>query len=217
MKILLADDDPKILTLLRKVLEKEKFSVETCEDGKETFEKAKNKHYDAIILDIMMPGKSGFDVIASLRSLGNDTPILVISAKFMVEDRIHAINIGADEYMVKTFSVEELIARLRLLIRRSAKSSTNFLYCNDLVVNMSDMSVKRKNKNIHLTQLEFNILKTFLKNKNKVLSRNDIAKSIWSKDKKPSSNAIDVHIRYLREKIAHSSDCLLYTSPSPRD
>jgi len=202
MKILIADDEQPIIDLLTTALEKENFTVDTALDGQEAFEKAKSKKYDVIILDIMMPEKSGFDVITSLRTLGIDTPILVISARSMVQDRIFAINVGADDYLVKDFSVEELSARIKSLIRRSAQRSSNVLYCDSLRLNLSDMSVHKGQKPLYLSRKEWNLLLVLLKNKGKVVRRQELVESIWDKKKdEVNSNTLDVHVRFLREKI----------------
>lgn len=207
MKILLADDDQRIVQLLLKALRKENFAVDTAMDGKSAFEKAKSKKYEVILLDIMMPGKSGFDVITSLRSLGIDTPILVISARSMVKDKIYAINSGADDYLVKTFSLEELIARIKSMMRRSAKRGTNVLHCDDLVLNLSDMTAHRGTRPIYLSKKEFGLLHLLLKKKNCIITRDELTKSIWEKsEEKLPSNTLDVHIRFLREKIGLPTD-----------
>lgn len=202
MKLLLADDEQRVVEIISKALEKDKFIVDKAFDGKQAFEKARVKKYDAIILDVMMPEKSGFDVVTSLRALGINTPILMISARSMVEDRVYAINVGADDYLVKNFSLDELIARIKGLIRRSTQKSSNMLYCGNLRLNLSDMSVYKGQKPIYLSKKEMNLLVMLLRNKEKIVSRDDLIEAIWDKTSESiASNTLDVHIRFLREKL----------------
>lgn len=206
MRALVADDDPRMVKMIRKVLEAERFSVETTLDGETAFRKAKEKKYDVIVLDIMMPERSGFDVVTGLRSMGNDTPIIIVSAKGIVKDRIRAINLGADDYLVKNFSFCELVARIKSLMRRSAQKGSNVFFCGDLVLNLSDMSIRRHQKIINLAKKEFNILLTLLKRKDSVVTRTELTSAVWGKDEtKISSNTIDVHMQYLRKKLGNPS------------
>ncbi len=207
MNVLVADDDKRIIKMLSKILVGEHFTVDTALDGKEAFEKAKTKKYELIVLDLMMPKKSGFDIIKALRVLKVSTPILVISARLLVEDRVYALNLGADDYLVKNFALKEFVARAKSLIRRSANKSTNILRCGDLVVNFSDMMVYRKQSPIYLSKKEFNILMVLLKKKNAIVTREELIQSVWGKDMdKVPSNTLDVHIRFLRKKISLPSD-----------
>jgi DNA-binding response OmpR family regulator len=192
--------------MIKKALEMERFSVECAFDGKETFRKAKSKKYDAILLDIMMPERTGFDVITSLRSMGNDTPILVISARTMVEDRVRAINLGADDFLVKSFSFPELVARIKSLVRRCAQKSSNVFHCGDLVVNLSDMTVKRQQKVVELSKKELDVLLTLIKNKDALVSREDLMRVVWGKERSEIlSNTVEVHMQSLRRKLGNPS------------
>jgi len=202
MRVLVADDDPRIVRMISKVLKKENFTIDTAFDGQTAFDKAKTKKYDVIILDIMMPQKTGFDIIAGLRVLGIKTLIIVISARSMVEDRIHALNLGADDYLVKNFSLEELVVRIKSLLRRSINKSTNIVCCGDLVIDFSDMTVRRKQTHIYLSKKELDLLMALMKRSNTIISREDLIRAVWgSQGQRVSSNTLDVHIRFLRKKI----------------
>jgi len=207
MKILVVDDDPNIIDLVSTRLKKDNFIIDVAEDGDEAFEKAKSKQYEAIILDLMMPAKHGSDVIKGLRTLGIDTPILVISGQTLIQEKINTINIGADDYLVKTFLVDELAVRIKALIRRNARRTTNVLHCDNLRINLADMSVHRGLRPIYLSSKELGLLVILLQNKDKIVRREKLIESVWDKGIDTlSSNTLDVHIRLLRKKIAEPGE-----------
>lgn len=146
MKILIVEDNPSMLKMLKIILEKARFVVDTAEDGEVAFEKGKTNKYDLILLDLMLPKKSGFEVIKSLRAAKIAVPILVVSAMMNVEDRVMALNFGADDYLVKNFAVPELVARIKGLIRRSNNKENNILTCRDLVFNLSHNLLTREQR-----------------------------------------------------------------------
>lgn len=205
MKVLLVDDDPRVLELLSVCLVRENFTVERAQNGEEALEKARNGVFDVIILDIMLPKQTGFEVISALRAIGNNTPILAISARSMIEDRVKGLNLGADDYLVKNFAVPEFIARVKSLMRRPTTPQSrrsNVLRCQDLVVNMSDMSVSRGGKEIYLSRKEMGILIELMRSKNKITGREHLIRKVWGdREIDVMSNTIDVHIRMLRGKI----------------
>lgn len=202
MKILIADDEPRIVKQVSALLQKQGFTVDVAMDGEETFQKAKKQHYEVILLDVEMPQKSGFDVIYSLRAIGVDTPIIMLSGRTTVKDKIFAINAGADDYMVKSFCPDELLARIKSVIRRTAKRGSNVLYCGPLCMNLTNMTVSRGQETLQLSKKEFALLLTLMKRKNQVVNREYLIETVWPMDEKVlSSNTLDVHIRFLREKI----------------
>lgn len=202
MKILIVEDNQAMLKMLKTILEKDKFVVDTAEDGEEAFIKGKTNKYSLILLDLMLPKKSGFEVIKALRACKVATPILVVSAMMNVEDRVTALNLGADDYLVKNFAVQELIARIKGLIRRSKNKENNVLTCKDLVFNLSHNSLMKEQKSISLTKIEYRILLKLMINKNKMVSIEELAESVWGEDKNQiMSNKLSVHIRSLRQKI----------------
>lgn len=207
MRVLIVEDNEKVLKMLEIFMEREKFVVDTAMKGDEGFEKAKNNKYDLIILDIMLPQRSGFEIICGLRAIEVNTPILVISARGAVNDRIKALDLGADDYLVKDFALTELAARAKTLIRRSSGKSHNIYRCKNLTINLSDMVVTRGGQSLTLTKTEFRILEALIRRKNKIMSTEDMIKSIWGESaSKVSSNKLNVHIRMLRQKVDEPFD-----------
>ena len=202
MKALIVDDHPAIVEMLSKKLLLENFAVDTASDGEEAFKKAKSRKYDIILLDIMLPEKTGFEVISGLRSIGIMTPILVLSARGMVEDKIRGLDLGADDYLLKGFSLDELSSRIKTLMRRTEGKRNNIFRCGDLVIDMTRILVERQGHEIKLAKKEFGILLELVKRKNCVVSRSELIELVWGEmDGSIFSNTIDVHIRLLREKI----------------
>lgn len=202
MRILVAEDHSGMCEILNTYLEKLKFVVDIAVDGQQALEMAQCKKYDAMLLDISLPQKSGFEVITALRCLRNQLPILVISAQAAVEDRVRALNLGADDYLVKDISLPELGARLNRLIRRADGGSKNLLFCHSLTLNLTDMKVKRQGKFLCLTKKEFILLSELLRKKNKVVRTQDLMLAAWSDDSGVSaSNKLNVHMRSLRKKM----------------
>jgi len=202
MRILLIEDDLKLCQIITEAFNLEQFTVDTSLDGNAGFEKAKNRKYDVIVLDIMLPNRSGFEIISGLRSLGIKTPVLIISARTTVQDRVLGLDLGADDYLIKNFSLAELISRVKALYRRQGNEASNIIRCNDLLVNLSNLVVTREGQEITLTKKELGILMQLIKHKNKVVSRENLVEAVWGdKDADVMSNTIDVHIRMLRAKV----------------
>ena len=202
-KILIIEDEKKISALIRKGLEEEKYSVDDAFDGEKGEQAASKQHFDLIILDIMLPKKDGIQVLDSLRKANNETPVLMLTAKGTVEDRVKGLDTGADDYLVKPFAISELLARVRSLLRRKkgAEKSATMLTIADLTLDLVARKVIRGGKLIDLTSKEFSLLEYFIRNKNKTLNRSTITEHIWNYNFDTGTNIIDVYINHLRTKI----------------
>ena len=201
MRILLAEDETDLNRIISKRLEKEGYSVDSCYNGEDALYYINIGEFDAIILDIMMPKINGLEVLKSIREAGNDTPVLFLTAKDSVEDRVKGLDAGAEDYLVKPFSFDELLARIRVMVRKQGKQVTNEYKYADLVIDISSRMVWRGNDKITLSAKEFEILEYMLRNKEVVLSREKIENHVWNFDYTGGTNVIDVYIRYLRKKI----------------
>lgn len=201
MRILVVEDEPDLNNLIVKKLKQENYTVDTCLDGKEALDYSLATEYDAIVLDIMLPRINGLEILKQLRDKGKKTPVLLLTAKDSIDDRVTGLNAGADDYLVKPFAFDELLARIRAIIRRVTNDVTNIFSIADLTLDSSTMIVTRGGKTINLSSREFAILEYLLRNKDIVLSREKIEKHIWNYDYEGVSNMIDVYIRYLRCKI----------------
>lgn len=209
MKILVVEDNESMLDLIEMTLKQEKFVVDRAGDGEVALEKMKANKYDLVVLDIVLPKKDGFTVIASLRALGRKTPILAISSNNLVDTRIKAINLGADDFLVKDFSLDELTARAKCLLRRKSGTQNNVLRCKDIAVDMTNMLVFYKQKDVHLTKKEFQILLLLLRNKNTLVPREEIQNCLWDgRNDNLVSNTITVHIRSLRKKLGEGENMI---------
>lgn len=201
MRILLVEDDAKVASFVRRGLVQEGFAVDISADGRDAFHQAVHEPYDLIVLDILIPFMDGFEVLEQIRKQGCLMPILMLSAKDGVEDRVRALNGGADDYLVKPFSFDELTARLRALLRRHLDVEQSVLRVGDLEMNLSDRKVTRSGRRINLTPKEFSLLEYLVHNRGNVLTRTMIAEHVWDQHFDTFSNVIDVCIRYLRVKI----------------
>ncbi len=209
--VLVVDDDPEIVGLLRRGLSYNGYRVETATNGKEALERAVAHEPDLVVLDIMMPGMDGLEVSRRLRA-GGRVPILLLTAKGTVEDRVAGLECGADDYLVKPFALDELLARVRALIRRARPSASRILRFADLSLDTVTREVSRGGNPVELTRREFNILEAFMKRPRQVLSRDSIDEQVWGEDFEGESNIIDVYIRYIRSKLeAHGESRLIQT------
>lgn len=209
-RILVVDDDPEILSLLRRGLTYEGYLVEEAQDGKEALAKARVSSPDLVILDVMMPGLDGLEVCQRLRQ-ADDVPILILSAKRMVADRVAGLDRGADDYLAKPFAFDELLARVRALLRRR-KPVGEALRFADLTLDPSTRQVTRGQRPIELTTKEFDLLELFMRHPRQVLRRDLIFERVWGYDFGGESNVIDVYVRYLRAKLqASGGPPLLHT------
>lgn len=201
MRILVADDERDLNAVISRRLVLENFSVDSCYDGEEAVDYLSFAEYDCVVLDIMMPKLSGLQVLEWIRSRKKNVPVLLLTAKDAVSDRVTGLNAGADDYIIKPFSLDELIARIHAVTRRQSGNTTNVLTAGDLVMNINTHSVTRGGVEINLSSKEFAILEYLLKNKGNVLSREKIEEHIWNYDYEGGSNVIDVYISYLRKKV----------------
>lgn len=201
MRILVAEDNIDINQSIVSILQRNGYSVDTGFSGEETLEYIESAEYDAIILDIMIPGKDGFQILQEIRQNKNSTPVLFLTAKGEIADRVKGLDLGADDYLVKPFSGEELLARIRVAIRRKAGNSDNLLIMGDLTIDIGQHKVLRGGINIELSSKEFNILEYLVQNSGIVLSRDQILEHAWNFDYLGGSNIVDVYINYLRKKI----------------
>lgn len=201
MRLLYAEDEEDLNKVVTKKLIEEGFSVDSCFDGREAIDNVQFTEYDAAILDIMMPHADGFAVLKELRKLKKNTPVLFLTARDSIEDRVTGLDSGANDYLVKPFSFEELLARIRVLTREKHNLTENILSIGDLELNLSSHIVTRGGTEITLTSKEYQLLEYLLYNKEKVLSREKIENHIWNYDYEGGTNVIDVYIRYLRKKI----------------
>ncbi|MBQ4648927.1 MAG: response regulator transcription factor [Clostridia bacterium] len=212
MRILVADDERDLNAVISRRLALENFSVDSCYDGEEAVDYLSFAEYDCVVLDIMMPKLSGLQVLEWIRNRKKNTPVLLLTAKDAVNDRVTGLNAGADDYIIKPFSLDELIARIHAVTRRQSGNTTNVLTAGNLVMNINTHSVTRGGVEINLSSKEFAILEYLLKNKGNVLSREKIEEHIWNYDYEGGSNVIDVYISYLRKKVdGENSEKLIKT------
>ena len=201
MKILIAEDELQLLKILTRRLKQEGFIVDTAKDGKICLYLINTYEYDCIILDIMLPFIDGLSILQSLRAKKINTPVLLLTAKNSISDRVKGLEMGADDYLTKPFSFEELIARVRVLLRRESKKIVSELCLADLSLNLVTREVKRNGKIIELTSKEYSLLEYLLRNKDRVLTKAQIAENIWNYDFEYDSNIVEVYIKYLRRKM----------------
>ncbi|MCD8021355.1 MAG: response regulator transcription factor [Clostridiales bacterium] len=201
MRLLVVEDEQDLNRIITKNLEAEGYIVDSGFDGEEALIYMTTLEYDAVILDVMIPKVNGFEVLKRVRELKIETPILFLTARDNVEDIVYGLNNGADDYMVKPFSFEELNARLRVIVRRRPEVRENVYTCGDLSLNSNNRTVMRQGKEIILSPKEYAILECLIRNKNVVLTRAQIETNIWDMNYNGESNVIDVYIRYLRRKI----------------
>ncbi len=201
MKILFVEDEKKVAYLVKDALERENYSVELAFDGERGERLATSSDFDLIILDILLPKKDGLSLLKNLRGKKSTTPVLLLTAKSSVEDRVIGLDGGADDYLTKPFAITELLARVRSLIRRGSTSQATLLRVGDVVLNPLTRNVRRQSKEIELTAKEYALLEYFMKNENKALSRTVISEHIWGYNFDTGTNIIDVYVNHLRNKI----------------
>ena len=213
MKILLVEDEHKVSAFIKKGLEEQEFEVEVAYDGLLGIKLALENEYDAIILDVILPGRNGYEVCQEIRHLKKEVPILMLTALGTMQDKLEGFNKGADDYLLKPFHFEELLARIRSLMRRRLTAPSFAIYkIGDLEMDCYKKQVRRKDKEINLTSKEFTLLEVLMANKGRVLSRSYIAEAVWGIDFNRGTNLIDVYINYLRKKINYrSTDQLIHT------
>ena len=201
MKILLAEDEVDLNNVVTRYLKKNGYSVDSVLDGEEALDYLEYGEYDLVILDIMMPKVDGFEVIKKLRDKGNHTSVLMLTARDSADDKVKGLDLGADDYIVKPFDFNELMARIRAVVRRKYGNSSNRLVIEDLILDTSEKSVTRAGKQIELTGKEYEVLEYLMQSKNRILSRDQIKEHVWDFDYEGDSNIIDVLIKNIRKKI----------------
>lgn len=206
MRILVAEDEKDMNRIICKRLKEEGYSVDSCFDGVEVFDYLACAEYDAIVLDIMMPRMDGLQVLRKLRDDNNQIPVLLLTAKDRVENRVTGLDAGADDYLVKPFAVQEMLARIRVMLRKPASVKTTVYTLADLEVHTDTHQVIRANQELPLSAKEFSLLWYMIQNAGIVLSREKLEQHIWNYDFSGGSNVIDVYIRYLRKKIDDGFD-----------
>ena len=201
MRILVVEDEKKVARFIQQGLEEEHYTVDASHDGIEGLTMAETGSYDVIILDVMLPGKDGFEITRELRSERITTPILMLTAKIATEDKVAGLDSGADDYLTKPFAFAELLARVRSLLRRGTQEKTTHLIAADLELDTVTHRAHRGGKAIELTAKEYALLEFLLRNKDRVLSRTIIAEHIWDYHFDTGTNLIDVYINHLRNKV----------------
>ena len=203
MRILVIEDEKNLNDIIVKRLKVEHYGVDACYDGAEGLDYILATEYDAIILDVMLPKINGFEILKKIRDKKIKTPVLLLTAKDSVEDKVRGLDLGADDYLLKPFAFDELLARIRVLLRKTSNTETanNIFSIANLTVDITSRTVKRDDKSLKLSTREFTILEYMIRNKGKILSRDTIEQHIWNYDYEGGTNVIDVYIRYLRKKI----------------
>ena len=200
MRILIAEDEPELAAALEAMLKREHYSVDVVHDGDDALDYGLAENYDGLVLDIMMPKMDGLEAVRRMRERGTDTPVLFLTARDAIEDRVGGLNAGADDYLVKPFAYEELLARIHVLARRQ-KATGNLFTLEDLTLDASRHVATRGGTELHLTSREYAILEYLIRNAGVVLSRDRILENVWSMDYEGASNMVDVYIRSLRKKV----------------
>ena len=201
MKILVVEDEKDLNRVITKHLKKNNYSVDSCFDGEQALDYVLYGEYDLIITDIMMPKIDGYELIKQLRVKGNSTPVIMLTAKDSLDDKILGLDSGADDYIVKPFEFDELLAHIRVLIRRNYGFATNIIQVDDVVLDISKKQVTRSGESIVLTGKEYEVLEYLFKNKTGIISREQILNHVWDYDYEGTSNIIDVIVKNIRKKL----------------
>lgn len=206
MRILVAEDERDLNEIIKQKMQEEGYSVDSCFDGEDALYYLRNAEYDAVIMDVMMPKMNGFDAVKEYRNGGGTAPILFLTARDSIEDRVHGLDLGANDYLIKPFSFAELVARIRAMTRSNIGSVSNVYTLCDLSLDAQSKTVTRSGREIHLSAKEYSLLEYMIRNKNKVLSREQIENNLYNFEYEGGTNVVDVYIRYLRRKIDEGFD-----------
>jgi len=206
MKILIVEDEKKIATFVKKGLTEAGFTVDVEHNGDDGYRRALHESYDAIVLDIMLPGRDGLSILRSLRDKRNTVPVILLTARSELKERLDGLNLGADDYLTKPFYMEELIARLQAVTRRSAGEGLSLLQAGDLVINLVTREVKRGDTAVELTAREFSLLEYLVRSPGRVLTRTQILEQVWGYNFDPQTNLVDVYIQRVRKKISPNGE-----------
>jgi len=207
--ILVVDDEPGVRDSLERALGLERYAVGLAEDGASALDRLAERAWDAVVLDVSMPAPDGLEVCRRLRSAGDRTPVLMLTARDAVDDRVAGLDAGADDYLVKPFALNELLARLRALLRRSDTAGEPVLRFADLTLDTRSREAQRAGRPIELTRTEFSLLELLMRHPRQVLSRSQIYESVWGYDFGPSSNSLGVYVGYLRRKTEAAGEARL--------
>jgi DNA-binding response OmpR family regulator len=209
MRILVVEDEAKVASFVKRALEEESYAVDVCADGAEALERGRSGSYDLIVLDVMLPSLSGVEVVKELRGHKIAAPILLLTAQSRMEQKVTGLDAGADDYLTKPFAIEELLARVRALLRRGGGEAAGVLQIDDLTLNPATREVTRGGQKIELTVKEYALLEYLMRNAGRVLTRPLIAERVWNQDFDTYTNVIDVYMSYLRAKIDKGRSCKL--------
>ncbi len=205
MKLLLVEDDRKIASFVQKGLSEQGLVVDMCHDGDEGYMLATTEAYDVIVLDIMLPGRDGISILRNLRERKNSVPVILLTARSALNERLEGLNLGADDYLCKPFFVEELLARIHAVARRASGNALNLMQCGDLVVDLIKRQVRVADTAVELTPREFNLLELLMRSPGRVYTRTQILEHVWGYDFDPQTNVVDVYVRRLRNKLGAPS------------
>jgi DNA-binding response OmpR family regulator len=205
-RVLLVEDEPGIVDFVRRGLEASGFAMEVAFDGVEGERLALSKSFDAIVLDLMLPGRSGLDILAAVRAAKSNVPVIVLTARGEIEDRVAGLDAGAVDYLVKPFSMAELVARVRAQLRAYAQTSTTTLSADGIEANLLNRRVQRDGRAVTLSSTEFELLALLVRHHGTVLTREQILSSVWGYEHDPQTNVVDVYIGYLRRKLGRPDD-----------
>jgi len=201
MKVLVVEDEKKINSLIRKGLEAQGFVVDACQNGDEGYQLATTRPYDAMVLDIMLPGRDGLSILRNLREKRIALPIVLLTARSELNERLEGLNLGADDYLTKPFFIEELVARIHAVTRRAAGASQSILTVADLTLNLLTRKVTRGDRSIELTAREFSLLEHLMRSPGRVLTRVEICERVWDYNFDPGTNLVEVYVQRLRKKV----------------
>jgi DNA-binding response OmpR family regulator len=201
MKVLLVEDDRKILSFVKKGLKEQGFLVDACENGDDGYELASGQPYDVVVLDIMLPGRDGLSILRALREEKNAVPVILLTARSALQERVEGLNLGADDYLSKPFYMEELLARIQAVSRRAAGEPMSLMRVGDLVVNLITREVTAGKEKVELTSREFSLLELLMRSPGRVFTRTQILEHVWGYDFDPQTNVVDVYVRRLRSKV----------------
>lgn len=211
MNILVVEDEKKIAGFIRKGLEEQGFTVSVSHNGDEGYLLARTQQFDVIILDIMLPGRDGLSVLRNLRSQKNTVPVILLTARAEMNEKVEGLNLGADDYLTKPFYLEELIARVHALVRRSSGETLSLLRSGDLSINLITREVTRGGNRIELTPREFSLLEYLMRSPGRVFTRTQMLEHVWGYDFDPQTNIVDVCIQRIRKKLAEKEDLFIET------
>lgn len=214
MRILVIEDEKELRDSLKAALKNESYSVDTASDGERGSYLARTNNYDLILLDNILPKKQGYDVCAEIRQSGKTTPIIILTSRDEIPDKVSLFDLGADDYVTKPFSFEELSARIRAVLRRPASLAVEELSAGNLTIDLKEQLVRRGRKEIYMTKKEYELLVYFIRNQDKLLSRGVIMEHVWDMNADPFSNTLETHILNLRRKIdSGQTHKLIHTVP----